>query len=49
MAWQGHPEAMKMTSRHGYFHTSAWNKNSANFAHTEFSEVRELGILGSSA
>jgi hypothetical protein len=28
-------------------HRSAWNKNSANFAITEFYEVRILGILGS--
>jgi hypothetical protein len=28
----GHPEAMKKSYRRDYFHTSAWNKNSRNFA-----------------
>jgi hypothetical protein len=36
----GHPEAMKMETPQGYFHISAWKWNSANFAFTEFSEVR---------
>src|SRR5918994_3630840 len=35
----GHPEAMKMGCPQGYFHTSAWKVNSANFRFTEFYEV----------
>jgi hypothetical protein len=31
---------MKMSCRKGYFSTSAEKENSANFAMTEFSEVR---------
>ena len=31
---EGHPDAMKMSCRQGYFHTTLWN--SANFALTEF-------------
>jgi hypothetical protein len=38
----GHPEAMKMSCRQGYFHTSTQKMNSANFALTEFSEVRRF-------
>jgi hypothetical protein len=34
------PKPRKWSRRQGYFHTSAWNRNSANFALTEFSEVR---------
>jgi hypothetical protein len=30
-------------------HPTAWKWNSANFAYTEFYEVRELGVLGSFA
>jgi hypothetical protein len=40
----GHPEAMKMSCRRDYFHTSAWKVNSANFALTEFSEVDLKGF-----
>src|SRR5215204_2231975 len=32
MAWPGHPEAMKMSCRQGYFHISAQKGNSRNFA-----------------
>jgi hypothetical protein len=40
-----HPEAMKMSCRRGYFHTSAWKRNSANFAFWGFSEVRTAPAL----
>ena len=36
---KGHPDAMKMRCRQGYFHTSAQKRNSANFVLTAFSEV----------
>jgi hypothetical protein len=41
----GHPEAMKMSL--DYFHTSAYKRNNANFAFTEFCEVRLREVLRS--
>jgi len=39
---EGHPDAMKMSCRQGYFHTRL--RLSAKFAGTEFSEVHQCFI-----
>jgi hypothetical protein len=38
---EGHPEAMNMSFRRDYFHTSAWKGNSPKFA-----ACREFGEVG---
>jgi hypothetical protein len=43
----GHPEAMNMSCCRDHFHTSAWKVGSANFALTEFSDIRMYGVLES--